>query len=114
MHLSSNSRYIDKRLINCPCLSSFFFCFFFSFFFQIPVDDSTEVQDGDMIGFLSEVTQSGICFDFEPMTHGTSVVFRSFDYDTEGLPKVGKNYKFTDVIFSAWRFAISVSILTGE
>lgn len=78
--------------------------------FQIYPGDNVIVQYGDKLGFQTEVSVSGIVYDWKPMGNGSTIrtLLLSHDY-----PKKGDGYMFDAVAYDTWAFSISAKVDTG-
>ena len=79
------------------------------FHFQIPPLTRVDIQAGDKMGFLSEGTDSGVVYDFQPNEYGATTRTRSFP----STPVAGESYDFDAIPYNTYVFAFSVLIDTG-
>jgi hypothetical protein len=54
----------------------------------------------------------GIAYDFRPTATGTDIIVRSF-YREKTPPVLDQVVNFTDFVYDAWLFGVSVMVDTG-
>ena len=68
------------------------------------------MQEGDVLGFLSESESSGIVYNFRPLGFGARVQTKAFT----SLPVERNSYTFDAIAYDTWVFAFSAMVDTSK